>query len=302
MNSRVRAWLQMMRLPNLFTVPGDPLAGYFFASLVMPNTPNFVYILPCVASVLLYISGLLFNDYFDRDIDAKERPGRPIPSGRVRPGNVLAAAIVLMAVGIAVTMILGLYPILIVGALALLILTYNAGLKRIPLIGPLNMGLCRGVSLLLGASVILQAEVFNEYLVLAAAAGVTLYIAAVTAIALKETGTSVSRIVSVLPVAAVVVLFTSLIIQILPAPWYVFAIPAVPVLATLIWTVMNAIWAFNPGSPENLQKIVGNLIRGLLLIQAALCVLFNWQGLIAAVILVLLFPLSWLTAKKFYAS
>lgn len=33
---------------------------------------------------LLYVGGMILNDYIDREIDAKERPGRPIPSGRVK--------------------------------------------------------------------------------------------------------------------------------------------------------------------------------------------------------------------------
>ena len=28
----LRTWLQLFRAPNLFTVPGDPLAGYLFAN------------------------------------------------------------------------------------------------------------------------------------------------------------------------------------------------------------------------------------------------------------------------------
>ena len=38
------------------------------------------------ASVCLYWAGMSANDWADRDLDAKERPERPIPSGRVTPG------------------------------------------------------------------------------------------------------------------------------------------------------------------------------------------------------------------------
>ena len=36
------------------------------------------------------MAGMALNDYADREIDAVERPGRPIPSGRVTPEFALA--------------------------------------------------------------------------------------------------------------------------------------------------------------------------------------------------------------------
>ena len=32
MKSATHTWLQLLRAPNLFTVPGDPLAGFLLAS------------------------------------------------------------------------------------------------------------------------------------------------------------------------------------------------------------------------------------------------------------------------------
>ena len=39
------------------------------------------------ASSCLYLAGMALNDYADREVDAVERPARPIPSGRVSPGS-----------------------------------------------------------------------------------------------------------------------------------------------------------------------------------------------------------------------
>ena len=36
-----------------------------------------------MASTLLYWSGMVWNDYFDLEQDRKERPGRPLASGRI---------------------------------------------------------------------------------------------------------------------------------------------------------------------------------------------------------------------------
>ena len=46
---------------------------------------------------LAYIGGMFLNDAFDREIDAKERPERPIPSKKVKASEVFAAGFTLLA-------------------------------------------------------------------------------------------------------------------------------------------------------------------------------------------------------------
>ena len=74
--------LELIRPPNLFTIPGDVLAG---ASLALISPEKIPHVFPVIAiSLLLYMSGLIINDCCDRNIDAIERPHRPIPSGSDR--------------------------------------------------------------------------------------------------------------------------------------------------------------------------------------------------------------------------
>src|SRR5678816_3693789 len=77
MPSLLRTWLQLFRAPNLFSVPGEPLAGYLLASYGAVEPKLF---LPLVASVCLYAGGLLLNDLVDLREDLAERPQRPLPS------------------------------------------------------------------------------------------------------------------------------------------------------------------------------------------------------------------------------
>ncbi|MFE1886870.1 UbiA family prenyltransferase, partial [Streptomyces diastatochromogenes] len=95
--SRYRAWVELLRLPALFTVPGDALAGAA-AVRVRPNRRT---ALAVGSSLCLYEAGMTLNDWADRAEDAVERPHRPLPSGRVRPGAALAAACALTAAGLA---------------------------------------------------------------------------------------------------------------------------------------------------------------------------------------------------------
>src|SRR5262249_57311005 len=53
---------------------------------------------------LLYVGGMYLNDAFDRDIDAVERPTRPIPAGLIAANTVFAAGFGLLLAGITVVM------------------------------------------------------------------------------------------------------------------------------------------------------------------------------------------------------
>ena len=57
------------------------LAGYAIAGLGQPERLAWL----LVATATLYAGGIVFNDYFDRTLDAVERPERPIPE-RPRSG------------------------------------------------------------------------------------------------------------------------------------------------------------------------------------------------------------------------
>ena len=70
----------LVRLPSVLSVPGDVLLGT--TTSARGEHPLRIAGLTA-ASSCLYMAGMALNDYADRDVDAKERPKRPIPSGRV---------------------------------------------------------------------------------------------------------------------------------------------------------------------------------------------------------------------------
>ena len=88
-----------------------------------------------VVAALITAAGNVINDYFDAEIDAVNRPDRPIPSGslsRLCAGNF---AVFLFVAGIITSIFTN--PLCIAIALinSLLLLAYAARLKRIPLVG-----------------------------------------------------------------------------------------------------------------------------------------------------------------------
>jgi UbiA prenyltransferase family len=137
--------LRLGRVSNLPTVTSNVLAAVALSGGAPPALRVAVI---CVAMSLMYVAGMFLNDAFDREIDARERPERPIPSGEVRAAAVFDAGFALLLAGIALTAVAALTsgagwrPILCATALGALIIFYDAYHKENPL-SPVVMGLCR---------------------------------------------------------------------------------------------------------------------------------------------------------------
>jgi 4-hydroxybenzoate polyprenyltransferase len=152
---RLLALAQLLRLPNVFTAFADIALAACVGVAAFPDAPPAGYwytvALLALASGCLYLSGMVWNDVFDLAEDTRDRPFRPLPSGRVslRTATVLASVLILAGVGLAVlagAVVLGV-------ALASAVLMYDSWLKRTPL-GPVAMATCRFLNVLLGLSAI----------------------------------------------------------------------------------------------------------------------------------------------------
>ncbi|HOX23680.1 MAG TPA: UbiA family prenyltransferase, partial [Elusimicrobiales bacterium] len=125
-----RAWLELLRPPNLFTVPGDPLAGFFLATAGGGAPAYALAALTAVVALLLYMSGLMGNDVADYSEDLRDRPARPLPSGRVSLRAVRAAACALALAALLLAAVAG-RPVFATALLLLLAVTlYNGKFKR----------------------------------------------------------------------------------------------------------------------------------------------------------------------------
>lgn len=143
----LRSFLQLVRAPAGLTVVGDATAGMAAAGRtgLVPRLG-----LP-VASVLLYWGGMALNDAADADLDRVERPERPIPSGRISRRGAVGVASALTVAGLAVAGLTGGRSSLAIAVpLAASVWTYDLVAKR-GWTGPIVMGACRGLDVLLGA-------------------------------------------------------------------------------------------------------------------------------------------------------
>ncbi|MFJ6080961.1 SCO3242 family prenyltransferase [Streptomyces sp. NPDC092369] len=145
--SRRLAWAELLRLPALFTVPGDALAGAA-ATAVTPNSRT---LLAIGSSICLYSAGMALNDWADREEDAAERPHRPLPSGRIHPVAAVTTAGVLTGAGLALAARAGRPALAVAVPLAATVWAYDLTLKHTAT-GPSAMAVARGLDLLLGAA------------------------------------------------------------------------------------------------------------------------------------------------------
>jgi len=161
---------ELVRLPAVLSVPGDVLLGAA-ASGQGRDVPRSAGL--AAASSCLYLAGMALNDYADREVDAVERPTRPIPSGRVTPGFALglATGLTAAAAGIAVaadgTRALG-----VLAPLAACVWAYDLVLKQTPA-GPASMAACRGLDVLMGSGPHGAAKALPQAAVVTAHIGVT---------------------------------------------------------------------------------------------------------------------------------
>ena len=294
------AWLQLLRAPNLLTVPGDPIVGYFLVrSQVGGPVEAAPVALAAAAAVGLYAAGLITNDLFDLAEDRRDRPTRPLPAGEISLPAAWAAAAGLFLAALAAAFLArpaaGLWAAGLVGA----ILLYNGRVKRYPHAGPLLMGLCRGGSVLMGAA----AAGFVGGRAVWAACMWTLFIAAVTNLAAGETRPDQP--------AALARFLPAIVLAACSAGFYALGlmnsrVETVTQAGSLAIQAMAAAlaarYALMCRQAGDVPATVGRLIRLLLLLQVAMVMLGPDPGWIVGMCLLGLMPINALLARKFYAS
>ena len=147
----MRAWLEVLRISNLPTVWTNVLVGVVLSiAIARPPNPSLVAVLiAIVAGSCLYLAGMVFNDVFDVEIDRRERPGRPIPSGRISHGAAIAFGTVLLAIGVGLPWMQGLIAGAMATGIGVMLLAYDALHARTAW-SVLLMGGCRGGLYVLG--------------------------------------------------------------------------------------------------------------------------------------------------------
>ena len=163
--SRMRAWFEIMRVSNAPTVLSNAIAGAALGELtviavatgprnliadgfILRTDPSVwdARIASIVVGLLAYIGGMMLNDAFDAAIDARERPMRAIPSGRVAQSHAFVAGFAcllaaLIAAWLTASTLALAATLVLVGA----VLTYNA-LHALTSASVVLLALCRALA------------------------------------------------------------------------------------------------------------------------------------------------------------
>ncbi|TRZ42888.1 UbiA-like protein EboC [Robertkochia solimangrovi] len=293
----VLGYIRLMRPANLPTAMADILAGATVAGaadLFLSSDTEPVLILKpllflVLASICLYAGGVVLNDVFDFELDLKERPERPIPSGKVSLKGAMLFGNLLLFLGVVLSFLVnnkcGIISILLVCS----ILSYDAWAKHHKLFGPLNMGLCRGLNLLLGMAILGH---FEQWWIMVIP---VFYIAAITMISRGEVhGNNRSNIALASIIYGLVILMI-LQLAIFGKHHILQVIPFIVVFAVMIYKPL--LKAFKDNSPLNIKGAVKAGVIALIVMDACIAAGFSqWWFSLG---MLLLLPLSFVLSKQF---
>lgn len=281
-----RAWLQLIRAPAVPTAVSNIVAAHLVATA--GRIDWLVLTALSLASCCLYAGGMILNDCFDREVDARDRPDRPLPSGAADPALAWRVGAALLIAGVLLAAAAGTAAAGIACVLALLILAYD-GLMKHTWIGPVNMGLCRYLNWLLGLSV-MPLTVAHARIGLP----VFCYVLSLTLVSRVE-----ARAESRTPVA--IALVAMLVAALVYAQWLgqgpVDLLPALAFFGLALVRIGGALRDFTPNA---LQGTVGWLLFGIIPLDALL-VLSTGQWFGAAAVLLLMLP-GWLLGRGMYVT
>ena len=295
--NRFLAYAQLVRLPNAFTAAADICLGALATNALPGHGLAFVCLL--FASASLYSAGMVWNDYFDFEQDLRERAFRPLPSGRVTRRTAAWLGLSLMIIGVAFAALADSAAgsdrwraLTVAGLLVAGILLYDGWLKRTAL-GPIAMGSCRFLNILLGLTAVGQPIPTWGWL-LALAIGT--YIAGVTWFARTEAHTSNQN--ALMSAAGIMLLgiFFALAVPAMAKYAEADITPSLGFPYLLVafagYLALAVLPAIARPVPQRVQPAVKRAVLGLVLLDAILATgLVGWWGL---ALVALLIPALWL--------
>lgn len=291
MDKKIIGYLRLMRPANIVTAVADILAGIAISGFFITHPTDFSPVVWLILSTMgLYGGGVVMNDVFDSELDKVERPERPIPSGLISKSEASGLGITLLVIGIYFAFLVSDFSGLLAFIIAAVALVYNRWSKHHVVLGPLNMGICRGLNLVLGLSII-PSQVSGYWFL---AIIPVIYIAAITMISQGEVygGKSMTLIAAagLYLLSMVGIIYISFLND--------------QIVTTLAFVALWALMVFLPLQramrlPQG--KLIGKAVKAgvlaLILMNAAWASAFGVTYL--ALIIILLLPLSLLLAKVF---
>ncbi len=301
-------YARLLRLPNVFTAFADIALGICVAISFLSTAVDESFWmragLLCFASGSLYLGGMVWNDYFDLEEDRRDRPFRPLASGRISTRTAMFMGLFLFIAGLGAAVVSGFRQefwrpdgAITGGTLAVAILAYDARIKRTPA-GPLGMAACRFLNVLLGLTLIDTAALgWPTRLHLASTVGI--YIVGVTWFARTEEKRSNPKVLRAAAVVLLAALLLALAVPVRVPPGTSSILFPYLLVAFGFWIGFPVVRAIQKPTPERVQAGVKRCILGLVGLDALLASVFvGTPGLLVF----LLLPPAVLLGKWVYST
>lgn len=143
------AHLEMTRPYTMFHAGLVAIAGAELASL--GHISAWRTALVAVVTICGWEAGLYAGDYYDREIDARSKPTRPVPSGRVAPREAFATMVALIVAGYAASLALGPANLALAVFTTVLGIAYSKTFKGKALLGNFDRGVLGICAVFFGA-------------------------------------------------------------------------------------------------------------------------------------------------------
>ena len=275
----LRGWFQLVRLPHLFTVPGDPLVGFLIAGGMMQNAEKgfFPIAAVCFIAFAMSLFGIITNDLADIQLDLEQHPDRPLPRGVISPRAASYAAQLCFLAAVVTAICLGWRFFLITLVVLVSIYTYNFYVKYRPRRASMMMAVMRDLSFALGILIVPGISIPRILLLVLYGVGLFLFYCGLNEITRSETMSKMVRpggrrvIAGACCCALVPLLFTVKLFRdsatLPPILYGLFGI----VLCALF--LLAALWVYQVSrtgsSPARIQKAVQVSFRAAMMVQAA---------------------------------
>lgn len=287
-------WLQLVRLPTVFTALSNILCGFLITHRLkvheLPLQRDLWLLLG--ATTGLYLGGMVLNDVFDAKIDAVERPERPIPSGRITRRTAGVFGALLMLAGVIAAAAVGQPALLIAAMIVPAVLLYNGVLKS-TVVAPLGMGTCRFLNLMLGASAVPSIESLCHNVPLTAAGALGLYVIGVTLFARNEAGRSNPAVlVCALAVVICGIALDAWLIGEAGATTAAISGSRMALLLLGLNLLMRGAAVVPDPKPHRIQKTVGLMLLCIIFLDAVLVFGMTADAKLAAIVVMLVVPAS----------
>lgn len=288
-------YLILIRLPNLFTLPSNILVGFVIASSL--TITSYVQVLLLVTiSILLYCVGLILNDLYDYNIDKKERPDRPLASGKITKRTAVGLVIAFSVLALGLSLIVSTPTFVISSILLALIFGYDKYLKETQ-VGPFTIAATRVMNVMLGASIGFSNIIgFPQFVILSFVLAITFVYVCLIGLVSRYEVHGFSKTIKLFLIPAIIATIIFLIV--LFSFMGFFKYESLIILALFSFIMAITFYNIHKKDPLGIQQIVQNMILSIIVLDSTFLsgIIGVWMGV---AVLVLLAPLVILSRKMY---